>query len=93
MARAHPVSVGSMEFQQVVDRRRMVRNYDPDRPVPPEVLDRLMANALHAPSAGFSQGWGFLVLTERADRRPILGGDRSDDDRTTPGCGDCGGRR
>src|SRR6185312_13964649 len=57
-----------MEFQLVVDRRRMVRNYDPDRPVPPDVLDRLMTNALHAPSAGFSQGWGFLVLTETADR-------------------------
>jgi nitroreductase len=57
-----------MEFQQVVERRRMVRNYDPDRPVPPEVVDRLMTNALHAPSAGFSQGWGFLVLTESADR-------------------------
>lgn len=57
-----------MEFQRVVDRRRMVRNYDGDRPVPPEVVDRLLANALHAPSAGFSQGWGFLVLTEAADR-------------------------
>ncbi len=58
-----------MEFQQVVDRRRMVRNYDPDRPVPPDVVDRLLRNALHAPSAGFSQGWGFLVLTEPADRQ------------------------
>ncbi len=32
-----------------------------------------MTNALHAPSAGFSQGWGFLVLTERADRDAVLG--------------------
>jgi nitroreductase len=72
-----------MEFQQVVDRRRMVRNYDPDRPVPPDVLDRLMANALHAPSAGFSQGWGFLVLTESADRAVFwsaTGGDDETDD-------------
>ncbi|MGH3424163.1 MAG: nitroreductase family protein [Nocardioidaceae bacterium] len=50
-----------MEFQEAVRRRRMVRNYDPDRAVPPEVRERLLANALHAPSAGFSQGWAFLV--------------------------------
>jgi nitroreductase len=57
-----------MEFAEAVRRRRMVRNYDPDRPVPPAVLDRLLDYAVRAPSAGFSQGWGFLVLTEPADR-------------------------
>ena len=57
-----------VEFSEVIRRRRMVRNYDPDRPIPPEVRDRLLATALRAPSAGFSQGWGFLVLEEPADR-------------------------
>ncbi|GAA0951013.1 nitroreductase family protein [Nonomuraea longicatena] len=56
------------DFQEVVRRRRMVRNYDPDRPVPPEIRERLLANALRAPSAGFSQGWAFLVLEDPADR-------------------------
>lgn len=57
-----------MEFRDVVARRRMVRAYDPDRPVPAEVRERLLEHAIHAPSAGFSQGWGFLVLEEPADR-------------------------
>jgi nitroreductase len=57
-----------MEFQEVVRRRRMVRNYDPDRPVPPEIRERLLANALRAPSAGFSQGWAFLVLESPEER-------------------------
>jgi nitroreductase len=57
-----------MDFQDVLRRRRMVRNYDPDRPVPPEVTERVLANALRAPSAGFSQGWAFLVLEDAADR-------------------------
>jgi nitroreductase len=57
-----------MEFQEVVRRRRMVRNYDPARPVPPTVVDRLLANALRAPSAGFSQGWAFLVLSSQDER-------------------------
>jgi nitroreductase len=57
-----------VEFDEVVRRRRMVRSYDPDRPVPPEVVDKIVKHALRAPSAGFSQGWGFLVLQEPADR-------------------------
>lgn len=57
-----------MEFQDVVARRRMVRNFDPDRPVDAAQLDRMLANALHAPSAGFSQGFEFLVLEAPADR-------------------------
>jgi nitroreductase len=32
------------------------------------VLDRLLEYAVHAPSAGFSQGWGFLALVEAPDR-------------------------
>jgi len=57
-----------MEFDAVVRRRRMVRNYDPDRPVPSEIVDRLLEYAIRAPSAGFSQGWAFLVLTTAEDR-------------------------
>ena len=55
-----------MEFQDVVRRRLMVRTYAP-QPLEPQQLDRILANALHAPSAGFSQGWAFLVLDTRAD--------------------------
>jgi nitroreductase len=57
-----------VEYDEVVRRRRMVRNYDPDRGVPPELVDRLLDHAVRAPSAGFSQGWGFLVLSSPEDR-------------------------
>jgi nitroreductase len=57
-----------MEFDEVVRRRRMVRGYDPDRPIPPELVDKIVRHGLRAPSAGFSQGWSFLVLTAPADR-------------------------
>jgi nitroreductase len=56
-----------MEFQDVVRHRRMVREYDTGRPVPPEIVDRIVRNGLRAPSAGFSQGWGFLVLDNEKD--------------------------
>ena len=43
----------------------MVRSSHRDRPVPPDVIDRIVRNGLRAPSAGFSQGWGFLMLDNR----------------------------
>jgi nitroreductase len=45
----------------------MVRGYDTSRPVPDNLADRIVGNALRAPSAGFSQGWGFLALGNPAD--------------------------
>lgn len=60
-----------MEFKEVVRRRRMVRNFE-DRPLPDEVVERILSNALHAPSAGFSQGWAFLLLTEPDDRQMLF---------------------
>lgn len=56
-----------MEFQTVVSKRRMVRSFQ-DKQVPREVLDRILRNVLHAPSAGFTQGWGFLVIEDRGQR-------------------------
>ncbi len=50
-----------MEFQDVVRHRRMVRNFEA-RSVPPQVVERLLANARRGPSAGFAQGVEFLVL-------------------------------
>jgi len=57
-----------MEFQQVVDRRRMIRNYA-ERPVDPAIIERALRNATRAPSAGFSQGWAFVLLDTPDDVR------------------------
>jgi nitroreductase len=51
-----------MEFTETVRRRRMVRSYQSDRPVDRATIERLLELAIRAPSAGFSQGWQFLVL-------------------------------
>jgi len=45
----------------------MVRHYT-EQPIKPDVVEKILASALRAPSAGFSQGWAFLALTEPADR-------------------------
>lgn len=50
-----------MEFQDVVRRRKMVRNFE-TRPIPDEIRDRILMNGTRGPSAGFSQGWAFMTF-------------------------------
>jgi nitroreductase len=57
-----------MEFSTVLRRRRMVRVYDPARPVPADALDQVCAAALRVPSAGFTQAVSLLVLTSPMQR-------------------------
>ncbi len=54
-----------MEFKDVARRRRMVRTFQ-DAPVDRAVVDRILAHGHRAPSAGYTQGYAFLVL-ENAD--------------------------
>jgi nitroreductase len=56
-----------MEFQDVVEKSQGVCNFT-TAPVDAALRDRILANALHAPSAGFSQGWAFLVVDTATDR-------------------------
>lgn len=59
-----------MEFTEVLHKRRMVRNFT-DEPVPDEVIERIVAAGQHAPSAGFSQGVVYVVVTNEATRKLI----------------------
>ncbi len=71
-----------MELCDAVLGRHMTRSFD-GRPVPAAVVDRVLAAGLHAPSAGFTQGWAFVALqgqrqteavwaaAEDADRRSV----------------------
>jgi nitroreductase len=72
-----------MDFQQVVERRRMVRHYLP-QPVPSGVLDGIVQAGLRAPSAGFSQGQSVVVVTD-PDRRTALANLAGEADYTSRG--------
>jgi nitroreductase len=50
-----------MEFADVIRKRKMVRAYT-DEPLDPEAVQRILAAANRAPSAGFSQGYALLTL-------------------------------
>ena len=59
-----------MEFSDVLNRRRMVRNYT-DTPIANDALDRIADAALRAPSAGNSQALGVVIITDATKRSQI----------------------
>ena len=59
-----------MEFQEVVRKRRMVRHFT-NEPVEAEVLQRILDLARHAPSAGYTQGQSFIVVTRPEIKQKI----------------------
>lgn len=52
-----------MEFNNLIRNRISVRDYDPEHPVPREVLERILDAGRMAPSACNYQPWKFLVIS------------------------------
>ena len=57
-----------MDLFEAMDTNRAMRRLKPD-PVPRELLEKLVHAATRAPSAGNSQHWSFVVVTNREDMR------------------------
>lgn len=55
-------------FYKVIFARRDVRKFLPT-PIPPEVVERILLAAHHAPSVGFMQPWNFMLIRERRTKR------------------------
>ena len=52
-----------MEYTDLIRSRESIRNYDPKRPVPKEILERILDAGRLAPSANNCQPWKFLVIS------------------------------
>lgn len=72
-----------MNLEQLLARRKMVRNYLP-APVEPAKLDRVLQSALRGPSAGHSQGVS-LVVVQDAGRRAAIAALSSEEQWTRKG--------
>ncbi len=59
-----------MDFTEVVLKRRMVRQFT-DEPVDVATIDRLVELARHYPSAGFTQGQAFIVISDPQLRQQV----------------------
>lgn len=52
-----------MEFYDLIAQRESIRDYDPDRKVAPDVLNRILEAGRLAPSAVNFQPWQFWVIS------------------------------
>ena len=52
-----------MEFSELISSRESVRDYDPDKIVPKQVLLKILNAGRMAPSAGNRQPWEFIVIS------------------------------
>lgn len=54
-----------MEFYEVVNKRRSVRQFEP-REIPREALERILDAGLKAPSSNHQRRWELVTLTDKA---------------------------
>jgi nitroreductase len=52
-----------MEYTDLIQTRESIRNYDPNRPVPEEILLKILDAGRLAPSACNYQPWKFLLIS------------------------------
>ncbi|MBN2864192.1 MAG: nitroreductase family protein [Bacteroidales bacterium] len=52
-----------MEYSDIIRSRESIRNYDPDRPVPEKILEKILNAGRLAPSACNCQPWKFLLIS------------------------------
>ena len=60
-----------MDFDEVVKKRKMIREYQQNRQVPTEIINKLLKNAHRAPSAGHTQVQEFIVVIDPITKRKL----------------------
>ncbi|MGE4298664.1 MAG: nitroreductase family protein [Desulfovibrionaceae bacterium] len=62
-----------MDFSQILDKRRAVNFFDPDRDVPEELVRRMVTMAAKTPSSFNLQPWNLIILREREEKMKLRG--------------------
>lgn len=52
-----------MEFNDVVNHRKAIRAFDPNKPISDELIEKIMVSAQRTPSWTNSQPWKVYVAT------------------------------
>lgn len=61
----------NMDFNEVLRKRKMIREYDHDRQLPNEIIMKLIRNAHRAPSAGHTQVQEFIIVRDPAIKKKL----------------------
>jgi nitroreductase len=60
-----------MDFDEVIKKRKMIREYQQDRRIPTDIINKLLRNAHRSPSAGHTQVQEFIVVIDRITKRKL----------------------
>jgi nitroreductase len=62
----------TMDFDEVVKRRKMIREYDLNRQqIPDQIITKLIKNAHRAPSAGHTQVQEFIIVKDASTKKKL----------------------
>ena len=67
----HIRSKDMSEFDDIIKKRKMIRLYIQDKPIPQQIVDKLITNAHRAPSAGHTQVQEFIIVQESFDKEKV----------------------
>lgn len=59
----------SNAFQEIIDRRRSNRKFDPNQPVPAEVMERSLQRTILSPNSSNMQLWEFYWIHSEAEKK------------------------
>lgn len=62
----------SNEFQAIIDRRRSNRHFDPNIPVPKEVIQRSLERAIMSPNSSNMQLWEFYWIHSEDELKKFI---------------------
>jgi nitroreductase len=60
-----------MDFDEVIKKRKMIREYQHDRQIPTDIINKLLRNAHRSPSAGHTQVQEFIVVIDPITKRKL----------------------
>jgi nitroreductase len=60
-----------MDFDEVVRKRKMIREYQQDSHIPTEIINKLLKNAHRSPSAGHTQVQEYIVVIDPITKKKL----------------------
>jgi nitroreductase len=60
-----------MDFNEVVKKRKMIREYQQDRQISTDLINKLLRNAHRSPSAGHTQVQEFIIVIDPLTKRKL----------------------
>ena len=60
-----------MDFDEVIKKRKMIREYQQGRQIPTDIINKLLKNAHRSPSAGHTQVQEFIIVIDPVTKRKL----------------------